>query len=163
MWWQNNKVTAMMTGWTESEEHVRLAAQYHRRWQKIPISLSSYWLLRLSKTNHGHFHWKIPSVLIKTCGLGSSVSIATGYGLDDPGIESPWGRDFLHTSRRALRPTQPPVQWVPGLSWGVKWPGHGADHPPLPSTEVENEYNYTSIPPLGPWWPVIGWTLPLPF
>jgi hypothetical protein len=51
-------------------------------------------------------------------GPGSSVSIATGYGLDGPGIESQWGRDFLHLSRPALGPTQPPVQWVPGLSRG---------------------------------------------
>ena len=27
-------------------------------------------------------------------GPGSSVGIATGYGLDGPGIESRWGRDF---------------------------------------------------------------------
>ena len=40
------------------------------------------------------------------------------YGLNGPGIESRWGRDFPHMSRQALRSTQPPAQWVPGLSWG---------------------------------------------
>jgi hypothetical protein len=47
------------------------------------------------------------------------VSIATRYGLDGPGIESRWGQGFQHPSRSALGPTQPPVQWVPGLfPWG---------------------------------------------
>jgi hypothetical protein len=51
-------------------------------------------------------------------GPGSSVGIATGYGLGGLGIESRWGQDFSHTSRPALGPTQPPVQWVLGISQG---------------------------------------------
>jgi hypothetical protein len=35
-------------------------------------------------------------------GPSSSVNIETDYGLDSPGIESRWGRDFLHLSRPAL-------------------------------------------------------------
>ena len=58
-----------------------------------------------------------------TCGPGSSVGISTGYGLDGPGIESRWRRDFPHLSRTALGPIQSPVQWVPGLSRGIRAAG----------------------------------------
>jgi hypothetical protein len=51
-------------------------------------------------------------------GPGSVVGIATTYGLDGPWIESRWGQDFPHLSRPAMRPTQPPVQRVLGLSRG---------------------------------------------
>jgi hypothetical protein len=56
-------------------------------------------------------------------GRDSAVGIATCYGLDGPRIESRWGRDFSQPSRPALGPTQPPIQWVPGLFPGGKAAG----------------------------------------
>jgi len=99
---------------------------------------------------------------------GSLVGITTGYGLDGPGKEFRWVRDFPHLSRPALGPTQPPVQWVPGLSPGLK-SGRGVTltpHPllvpwsrksrPIPYSpygtyglsraSVPVEYSYTSTP-----------------
>ena len=53
-------------------------------------------------------------------GPGSAVGIATGYGLDGLGSNPGGGRDFPHLYGPALGPTQPYVQWEPGLSRGVK-------------------------------------------
>ena len=95
-----------------------------------------------------HFsYWFIPyefstkfcilsSSTLHTKGRDSSVGIAMGWTVwgSNPGGG---GRDFPHPSRPALGPTQPPIQWVPGLPRGQKRPGRGDDHPPLSSVEVE--------------------------
>ena len=71
----------------------------------------------------------------KFCGPGSSVGIATGYGLDDPGIESRWGDIFLTCPDR---PWGPPSllynghQVFPG---GKERPGCDA-YPSHPSSAV---------------------------
>jgi hypothetical protein len=69
------------------------------------------------------FHGNTTCVYIVDCYMSVSgpcnvVGIATGYGLDGPRIESRWELDFPHLSRPVLRPTQPPVEWVPCLSRG---------------------------------------------
>ena len=66
-------------------------------------------------------------------GPGSVVGIATAYGLDGSGIESRYGRDFLHLSRPTLRPTQPPVNGYRVFSGGKVRSGREG-HPSLPSS-----------------------------
>jgi len=46
----------------------------------------------------------------------SVVCITTGYGMDGPGIESQWRRNFPHLSRPVLGTSQHPIQWVLVLS-----------------------------------------------
>ena len=112
---------------------------------------------------------RLDVTLYVRCGPGSVAGIATGYGLDGPGIESLWGRDFPHLSRPALGPTQPPVQWVPGLSRGKERPGRDADPSPRSSAFGHERIKLYLYSPYGPYGmyrasvPVQGCTLPLPF
>ena len=62
---------------------------------------------------------------------GSSVGIATYYGLDGPGIESRWGRDF------------PPVQTGPGAHPASYTMGIGS----LPGVKCGRGVLLTTTPP----------------
>jgi hypothetical protein len=69
---------------------------------------------------------------------GDAVSIANHCGLDCLGIQFQWKQDFLCPPRPTLRPTQPSLQWIPGLFWGLKWPGCGVEHPSLSNATTVN-------------------------
>ena len=73
-----------------------------------------------SETKHTFHVQQLFSIrLIAFKGRDSSVGIATHYGLDVPGGRIPVGGEIFHTRPyRPWGPTQPPVQWVPGLSQG---------------------------------------------
>jgi hypothetical protein len=101
------------------------------------------------------------------CGPGSSVGIATGYGLDGPRIESRWDARFFAPVQTG--PGGPPSllyngYWVfPG---GKKRPGRDAD-PSHPSSADGHErvdiYLYSPYGPYGLYRasvPVQGCTLP---
>ena len=83
-------------------------------------------------------------------GRDSSVGIATGYGLDGPGIESRWEARFS-------APVQTGLGGPPSLLYnayrvfpgGEERPGRDADSSSPSSTVVKKEYSYTSTPPMG--------------
>ena len=64
-----------------------------------------------------------------------SVGIATRYGLDGPGIEYTFRRDFPHP----FKPAQLPIRYNGySLSFpGEKRPGREFDHPPPSRAEVK--------------------------
>jgi hypothetical protein len=63
--------------------------------------------------------------LVKHRELYQLNGIALGYGLHNGGVRVPTGIFLFTTSRRALGPIQPSVQWVPGdVSMGAR--GRGA-------------------------------------
>jgi hypothetical protein len=88
--------------------------------------------------------------IISTQGVGIAQSVyKTRLWAGQPIFYSWWGQRiflFTTTSRPALRPTQPPIQWVlVALSPEVKWPGKEADHSPPRSVEVKNVCGSTTI------------------
>jgi hypothetical protein len=61
-----------------------------------------------------HYYYCYYYIVLGT-GRDSVVGIATRYGLDGPGIEARWGRDFPRPCRPAVGPSQPPLRWVADL------------------------------------------------
>jgi len=92
-----------------------------------------------------------PRSMYTSYGLGSAVCIATGYGLDGPGIESQWGRDFPHLSRPVLGPTQPPIKWYRVFPEDKERPGREADPSPLLVPWSRKSAAIPSHPPPPPW------------
>ena len=88
-------------------------------------------------------------------GQDSSVGIATRYGLDGPGIEFRWERDFPHPYRPALGSTQHQVSFPL-----VKRPGRGVSHRPAFSAEVKEGVELNIYSPSGPSGPVLERKLP---
>jgi hypothetical protein len=88
----------------------------------------------------------LSDTLIEAWRAQSVQRMATGSTSERP----PLGSEifFYSTSSRvALWPIQPPIQWVPwALSPGIKLPGREADHS-LPSVaEAKKTWIYTSTP-----------------
>ena len=81
-------------------------------------------------------------------GPGSSVGIATGYGLDGPGIKSRWGVRFSATVQTGPGTHPASRTMVTGSFPGIK-SGQGVTLTPHPLLVplVMKEYSYTSIPP----------------
>jgi len=80
-------------------------------------------------------------------GPGSSVGIATDYGLDGP-VSNSGGDEIFRPSRPTLGPTQPPVKWYRVFPGGRG--GRGVGLTPTPSSAEVLEKSIT-IPLLSLW------------
>jgi hypothetical protein len=95
----------------------------HTKYTKYRIPVDIFWnslmfipcIIRYSRNNSG---------------LGSSVGIATGYGLHGLGDQIPVGTQFFAHIQTGPGAHPDSCTMGTGSFLGVKWPGCGADHPP---------------------------------
>jgi hypothetical protein len=111
---------------------------------KVPAS-------KLSRESN-YPEWFSVSLLADGTAVAQSVT-RLGSGLDDRGVISGKVSDGIFSlataSRPALRPTQPPIQWVSRtLTPGVKRPEHEVDHWSPSSAKGKNDWSYTSALPI---------------
>jgi hypothetical protein len=95
------------------------------------------------------------------CYFTQSIGRDSGTGWTVPWSNPSRCEIFL---TRPDRPRGPPSLLKDGcrVSFpGVKWPGHGDDHPPPSSVEVKGRAELCIYFPCGPSWTLLGWTLTL--
>jgi hypothetical protein len=74
----------------------RALAEFWNAWLlKISVTTTLYQLILVENCrNFNPLNPELNPIFMNTCGPGSVVGIAIGYGPDGPGIESRWKRDF---------------------------------------------------------------------
>jgi hypothetical protein len=80
---------------------------------------------------------------------GSSVGIATNYGLDGPGIESRCNETFRTCPDRPWGQSNLPYNGYWDFPGAKERPGRDADPSPSSTAEVMKGYSYTSTPHVG--------------
>jgi len=136
--------TQCLLSWLQEREarmHVALTVgSRFNLWQTFELVLFIFPLsLHRVTSTRPNSSFQIPSYSSFISGSGSSVGIATGYGLDGTGIESRWG-EILRTSPD--RPWGPPSLLYNGylvFPGGKERPGRDADPSPPSSTVVKKE------------------------
>jgi hypothetical protein len=118
-------------------------------------------VINLRSSEVVHFWQAAPCIVLRVAlmfviSIHECAGIATRYRMDGRGIKSWWGRDFPQLSRPALGPTQPPVQWIPGLLPGGKAAATWRIPLTPSSAEVKERVKACVCSPCGPSQPVIG-------
>ena len=90
-------------------------------------------------------------VLEFRCGWVGLVSVlqaasASQYSQYSHSLWAGRSGDRVPVEARFSIPNQPPIQWLPGISRGVKQPGRGVDHLPLSSAEAQESVELELLP-----------------